>query len=507
MSKARMDRREFIKKSAATGLVLAGTSTLAGCGLGAGDKSVKWNEEADVVIIGSGFAGLAAALEAHDAGASVKVIEKMPTPGGNSIINGGDLAAAGSKMQEAMGIKDSPEVMLQDMLKAGLFLNHVEKAKIVAERSVEALEWCMNYLGTKFATVNFHGGHAVPRTHQAETGSGSDIVRPMLAKLKEKGVNVETNRKLVRIIQNEDGRVTGVEVLDGYKFGQEESGTPIFIKAKKAVILAAGGFSRDLEMRTIQDPKLDDKFDSTNHPGATGEALRAALKIGAMDVQLDWIQLGPWASPDEKGFGYVPHFCERLVGFAPMINPKTGKRFINETGNRKVRADAIIEIGVPVIHVADEYAAKRQVLPSSFEAGLKNGAIKKFDTLEQVAEHYEIPLQPFLAEIQRWNSMVLKRKDDDFGCMIFEDAKPMTTGPFYAARLWPKVHHCMGGLVTNTKGQVINQDFAPIKGLYAAGEITGGVHGAVRLGGCAVTDCIVNGRITGQEAAKEAPWS
>lgn len=276
MSKARMDRREFIKKSAATGLVLAGTATLAGCGLGAGDKSVKWNEEADVVIIGSGFAGLAAALEAHDAGASVKVIEKMPTPGGNSIINGGDLAAAGSKMQEAMGIKDSPEVMLQDMLKAGLFLNHVEKAKIVAERSVEALEWCMNYLGTKFATVNFHGGHAVPRTHQAETGSGSDIVRPMLAKLKEKGVNVETNRKLVRIIQNEDGRVTGVEVLDGYKFGQEESGTPIFIKAKKAVILAAGGFSRDLEMRTIQDPKLDDKFDSTNHPGATGEALRAA---------------------------------------------------------------------------------------------------------------------------------------------------------------------------------------------------------------------------------------
>ena len=100
-----------------------------------------------------------------------------------------------------------------------------------------------------------------------------------------------------------------------------------------------------------------------------------------------------------------------------------------------------------------------------------------------------------------------KGQDDDFGCMIFPDAKPMTTGPFYAARLWPKVHHCMGGLVTNTQCQVINQDFEPIKGLYAAGEITGGVHGAVRLGGCAVTDCIVNGRIAGQEAAKEEAWS
>src|SRR5690606_8179826 len=117
------------------------------------------------------------------------------------------------------------------------------------------------------------------------------------------------------------------------------------------------------------------------------------------------------------------------------------------TGNRKVRADAILEIGEPVIHVADEYAARKQVIPSSFEGGLRNGSIKQFDTLEQVAEHYNIPLQPFLEEIQRWNSIVEKGQDDDFGCMIFPDAKPMTTGPFYAARLWPKVHHCMGGLV------------------------------------------------------------
>lgn len=507
MSATGMNRREFIKKTAATGLVLAGTATLAGCGLGSGGESIKWSEEADIVIIGSGFAGLAAALEATEAGAKVKIIEKMPTPGGNSIINGGDMAAAGSKMQAEMGIEDSPELMLEDMLKAGLYLNHPEKVKLVAERSVEALEWVMNYVGTKFVTVNYHGGHSVPRTHQAETGSGGDIVRPMLDKLKEKGIEVETNRKMVRLIQNEEGRVIGVEVLDKYKFGQEDSGTPVFIKAQKAVILAAGGFSQDLQMRMIHDPKLTDKLDSTNHLGATGEVLRAAMKIGAMDVQLDWIQLGPWASPDEKGFGYVPHFCERLVGYAPMINPKTGKRFINETGNRKVRADAILEIGEPVIHVADEYAARKQVIPSSFEGGLRNGSIKQFDTLEQVAEHYNIPLQPFLEEIQRWNSIVEKGQDDDFGCMIFPDAKPMTTGPFYAARLWPKVHHCMGGLVTNTQCQVINQDFEPIKGLYAAGEITGGVHGAVRLGGCAVTDCIVNGRIAGQEAAKEEAWS
>jgi len=231
------------------------------------------------------------------------------------------------------------------------------------------------------------------------------------------------------------------------------------------------------------------------------------LKHEAMDVHLDWIQLGPWTSPDEKGFGYVPQFVERLVGFAPMINVKTGKRFIMETGNRKVRADALIELGEPSIHVADEYAVKRQILPQILEGAMKNGSIKQYATLEEVAKAYNIPVEPFVAEIKRWNSFVVKGKDDDFNTMIMEGAKPTQQAPFYVTRLWPKVHHTMGGVVTNIKCQVIDQDFEPIKGLYAAGEVTGGIHGAVRLGGVACTDCIVNGRISGQEAAKEQAWS
>jgi flavocytochrome c len=499
-------RRDFLKGIATAGLAVAGVTALAGCGPKT-TEGIKWNEEADVVVIGSGFAGLAAAIEAKNAGATVKVIEKMPTPGGNSIINGGDFAAAGTAMQKEQGVEDSPELMLQDMLKAGLYLNHVDKARIVCEQSKDALEWAINYLGAKFARLTYHGGHSVPRTHQTESASGSEVVTKMLAKLKELGVNVELRRKFVRFIQNEEGRVIGIEVRDGYKFGDEKSGTPVFIKAKKAVVLASGGFSQDVKMRTIHDPRLTEEFESTNQPGATGEALREALKIGAMDVHMDWIQLGPWASPDEKGFGYVPLFSERVIGYGPIINPKTGKRFVNETGNRKERADAIILIGVPVIHIADSYAVEKQVVPSTLEAGLKNGAIKKYNTLEEVAKTYNIPLQPFLAEIARWNSFVTKGKDDDFNCKIGKDAKPLGTPPFYVVRLWPKVHHCMGGLVTNTKAQVLNQDFEPIKGLYAAGEVMGGTHGAVRLGGVAMADCIVFGRIAGKEAANEEPWA
>lgn len=513
MSKEAVGRRQFLKKMALAGVSLASAGALVGCSqqtakTAAPAGGIEWKEETDVIVIGSGFAGLSAALEVAEAGSKVMILEKMPVSGGNSTINGGDMCCAGTKMQAAAGIKDSPDLMFKDMLKAGGNLNNIEKARQVAEKSNETLEWCQNYLGMKFREkLNYHGGHSVLRAHQSIEASGSGYIKAMLAKLKEKGISVTNNRKLVRLIENADKRIIGVEIRDNYKFGDENSGTTILIKAKKAVIMASGGFSRDIKMRTVHEPRLTDKFESTNHPGATGEALRETLKHQAMDVHLDWIQLGPWTSPDEKGFGFVPQFCERLVGFSPMINVKTGKRFIMETGNRKVRADAMIELGEFSIIFGDEYAVKRQILPEILEGAMKNGSIKQFATLEELAKAYNIPVEPFLAEIKRWNSFVVKGKDDDFNTMIMEGAKPTEQGPFYASKLWPKVHHTMGGVVTNLNSQVINQDFEPIKGLYAAGEVTGGIHGAVRLGGVACTDCIVNGRISGKEAAKEQAWS
>lgn len=514
MTQKAVDRRQFLKTMALAGVSIAGMGTLAGCSAGATNPTPQpaqagpeWKEEIDVVVIGSGFAGLAAALEVLEAGSQVIILEKMPVSGGNSAINGGDMCCANTKMQKAAGVEDSVELMVADMLKAGGNINHVDKATLVAEKSNEALEWCQNYLGMKFREkLNYHGGHSVLRAHQSEEASGSGYIKAMLAKLEGKGISVSNNRKFVRFIENDEKRIIGVEVLDSYKYGNGSSGTPMLIKARKAVIIASGGFSQDIRMRTIHDPRITDKFSSTNHLGAMGEALREALKHEAMDVHMDWIQLGPWTSPDEKGFGYVPQFVERLVGFAPMIDVKTGKWFIMESGNRKVRADAIIALGEPGIHVADEYAVKLQILPQILEGAMGNGSIKKYDTLEEVAKAYNVPVEPFLAEIKRWNSFVLEGKDDDFNCMIMEGAKPTEQGSFYVTRMWPKVHHTMGGLMTNLQTQVINQDFEPIKGLYAAGEVTGGIHGAVRLGGVACTDCIVNGRISGQEAAKAEAW-
>jgi len=506
-----LTRRSFLKSAggvaAVAGMAAGGVAVAARDGAAAaGSMPRKWNETYDVVVIGSGFAGLAAAIEAKNAGASVVVIEKMPVYGGNSIINGGDFCAPATRLQKAAGVQDSPDLMYNDIMKAGLYLNNPGLARTLADHAGEALEWCEDYVGAKFTRLNFHGGHSVKRANQTVNASGSELVSKMLGKAQALGVEVQTRTKMERMIANKDGRIVGIEVRTGYKYPDERSGKAAYIKARKAVILTSGGFSNDIALRRIQDPRLTEKFESTNQPGATGEALLAACMAGAMDVQMDWIQLGPWTSPDEKGFGHVPLFCERLVGYGPMIDPVKGKRFFKETGNRKERADAIILLGHPVIIMGDSYAVPKQVFPRALEKGLQNGAIKKFDSLEALAKNYNIPLEVFQQEITRWNSFAEKKKDDDFDCMIFPDAKPTATAPFYAARLWPKVHHTMGGLVIDKNAQVFGFDLKPLKGLYAAGEVTGGIHGAVRLGGVAMADCIVFGRIAGKNAAKETAW-
>jgi len=507
-----LTRRDFLRT---TGGATAGVGLVAG-GLVLSPKQAeaakipqKWDQEYDVVVIGSGFAGLAAAIEAKRAGSSVVVLEKMPTPGGNSIINGGVISAAGSPLQEKAGIKDSPELLYKDMLKAGLNLNHPELARIAAEKSNEVVQWTINELGVKYHEKLVHmGGHAVPRAYSTEHRSGGDIVRAELAKLKEMGVEVKTKQMLTRLFKDKDGRVKGVEIREGYKFPDANSGALKAIKAKKAVVLATGGFSNDIIFRTIQNPMLTKDVDSTNHPGATAEALLEALRIGATPVQISWIQLGPWTSPDEKGFGAAPRFVQGVASaYGVWVDPATGKRFVNELADRKIRADAILKTGHPCITIGDAEGAKISGREDFIEKMMAKGVIKKFASLEELAAAYNIPFKPFKETIDNYNSYVAKGKDEELGRYMAKDAKPLIHPPFYACRAWPKVHHTMGGVQINTKAQVVNLEHKSIAGLYAAGEVSGGVHGAVRLGSCAIVDCLVFGRIAGQSAAAEQPWA
>jgi len=463
----------------------------------------KWDEIADVVIIGSGFAGLAAAIEAKKAGSSVIVIEKRKVRGGNSMISGGVVAAAGSPLQKRKGVEDSPELLLQDMLKAGLYLNYPDLVRIVAEKSNEIVQWMINYLGVKYDdTLTQWGGHSVPRSYTTYNKSGAAIIHRQLAKLKNLGVEVKTRRLLTKLLRDRNGRVKGIEIRDSYMFPNKNSGAIKYIRANKAVVLTTGGFGNDVLFRTTQDPRLNEHMDSTNQPGATAEALIEAMNIGAMPVHLSLIQLGPWACPDEKGFGIGPWFAQTVTfQYGVLINPKTGKRFMNEMSDRKIRADAIIETGCICIGIADEISAK---IRSDFMPRLlKRGIVKKFKTLEDLAFEYGMPFKPLKETIDEYNAYILDREDKEFGKYIPKDAETLTHAPFYAIRVWPKVHHTMGGVRINTKAQVIGLDYQPTKGLYAAGEVVGGVHGACRLGGCAIVDCLVFGRIAGRNAASD----
>lgn len=182
------------------------------------------------------------------------------------------------------------------------------------------------------------------------------------------------------------------------------------------------------------------------------------------------------------------------------MDPKTGRRFVNETGNRKVRSDAIIATGHPaVILVSEENAG--HVPPSTIKAGMENGSIRHFANLDELAKFYGINAESLKASVTRWNEAVAAKKDPDFNAKIFRDTKE-NKGVFYACRLWPRVHYCMGGLAINPKAEVINTDLNVIPGLYAAGEVAGGVHGMVRLGTVSIADCVVFGRVAGRNAAQ-----
>lgn len=502
-----LTRRNFLRSSAVSAAAIAGVGASHAAEL---PKGAEWNETCSLLVIGTGFAGLGAALESHYLGMKdILVVDKMPSAGGNSIINGGAIAAAGTDMQAKAGIKDNADLLYSDILKAGGGIAHANLARRIADESVSNYEWLRDEVGVNFKAVTYHGGHSVPRSHAVQENTGAGFINPMLAKCKEFGIKIQLRTIVDDLIVNDKGCVVGVKARINHRFNRPDSGKVVYIRATKGVLIASGGFSQNVRMRTSHDPRLTKEFTSTNHPGATGEMIQEAQQVGANTIHMDWIQLGPWTSPDENGFGLAPLAVESMVGYGPMINPKTSKRFIKETGNRKVRADAIVAIGAPAVIFTNEQNFMNKVVGKNmkqeqFEQALKNGVIRKFDDLKSLAEFYKLDYSVLEKETEKFNGYMKAKKDPEFDCMFFDDGVPNEKGPFYAIRLWPRVHHTMGGIEINEQAQVLNIKGEPISGLYAAGEATGGVHGMVRLGTVAVADCIIFGRIAARTANKWA---
>jgi flavocytochrome c len=461
------------------------------------EKEIQWNEQVDVLVVGSGFAGLTAAIEAGESGKNVVVIEKMKSVGGNSIISDGGIAAPNTKLQKKWGIEDSEQMMYDDMLKAGLGLNHPKLLHTVVSNARSAFEWTIDALNVPYLDrVDIFGGHGVARCYTPEGVTGRSILKKMLKKMDELGISILCSTFFRSIITDEQGYVIGGSLLKEYDY-KTDTGSLANIRTSRGIILASGGYGADIAFRSIQDPRLDEKIQTTNKPFATAEVLKSALNIGAASVQLSQIQLGAWSSPDEHGFGHGPLFADYILfQYGVMVDPHTGKRFVNELGDRKQSSDVILRIGHPCIGIADSKAVK--YAGWDITKAIQKGVVKTFDSMDNLAAFYNINIQALKASINRYNGFIQKGIDDDFQKPIVDEASPIEKAPFYAMRLWPKVHFTMGGLSINERAQVLDFNGNTIDGLYAAGEVVGGVHGASRLGSCAITECIVFGRIAGQ---------
>lgn len=508
-----MSRRDMLKM----GMVGAGALALSSVNASASalnEKDVKFDEEWDVIIIGSGFAGLAAGLTAAKKGNKVLILEKMGRIGGNSVINGGGMSVPMNPVQAKTGIKDSKELFMADCLKAGLGINHPELLETLADRGMDAFNFLVeNGVQFKMDHCAHFGGHTVARSMLTTNDSGSGYIQPMLERFeKADGCKLARRTKFDDFVLDDKGRVVGVVVREEYKFDdklysddlENTSGTKKTLKAKKGVVLAAGGFCRDKIYRKLQDPRIPDSVDSTNHAGATAGVLLKAFELGAYPVQVDWIQFGPWASPDEKGFGTAPILTQQgTFKYGIAVDVRTGKRFMNELADRKTRADAEFKIlrekpdAFPITFADDK--CFRDLSPEVVQKGMASGKLVGVcKSIDEIASKYGVPADALKESVKKYNEGV-KAKKDEFGKQESALFEINEAGPFYVIRLSPKPHHTMGGLKINTKAQVLSSKTnKPIDGLYAAGEITGGTHGASRLGTVAITDCIVFGMIAGE---------
>lgn len=509
-------RRGFLKSAvAASGAIMAAAAANAGIPASA-VKS--YEEEFDVVIIGSGFAGMACALKAGRAGLRVLMLEKMSVVGGNSAICGGNVACPCNPVQKAQGIKDSKELFIEDCLRDGLGINHTNLLATIADRCNDTIKMVVD-CGCEFVPNHmlFEGGHSVPRSYEIKAGSGSGYIRPMHAELKKiKNVVIRTRAKFDDFIVSDDkSEVLGVTYRSGYRFNnklvcddlENKTGKSHTVRAKLGVMLAAGGFSRDIWFRQIQDPRVVPSTDSTNQPGATAGVLIKALGIGAAPVQLCWLQFLPYCNPNEKGFGVSVNFTNHAcMDFGIVVDRKTGKRFMDEHAGRKIKSDALFNVigkdeNYPIAIASEEIV--KAINPSFVKLPIEMGTVKKFNTLEELADYFKINKAPFLEQVERFNGFVAKQEDPEFHRILkFQNGLNLAKGPYYGIEVAPKIHHTMGGVMINPDSQVISATtHAPIKGLYAGGEITGGVHGASRLGTVAVIDALTFGMIAGEHFA------
>lgn len=525
-----------IKEAAAAALTAAGLNpddykTAVEKDAAAEDSTV----DADVVVVGAGGAGMTAAITAAGEGKSVVVLESQSMVGGNSVRATGGMNAAKTVYQdenefgESAGVEktlktaaekyadnetitalaktvseqwaayqanptgyfDSVELMELDTMIGGKGINDPELVETLCANSADAIDWLDEH-GITLHNVSSFGGASVKRIHRPVNAEGKTVsvgsyMIPLLQENCEKaGVKMMLDTTATEILTDANGAAVGVKATGA-------SGETVTVNAK-AVVLATGGFGANLDMVVKYKPELKG-FMTTNAPGIQGQGIEMAQAIGAATVDMDQIQIHPTVEANTAAL-----ITEGLRGDGAILINEEGKRFIDEVGTRDVVSAAeIAQTGSYSWLVVDQAMVDAS---SVIQGYIKKGYTVTGATYEELGKAMGVDAAAFAETMEKWNGYVEAKNDPDFGRTSF--ANKLDTAPYYAIKVTAGVHHTMGGLKINANTEVLNEKGEVIPGLFAAGEVTGGVHGANRLGGNAVADFTVFGRIAGAAASDYA---
>ena len=525
-----------IKEAAAAALTAAGLNpddykTAVEKDAAAEDSTV----DADVVVVGAGGAGMTAAITAAAEGKSVVILESQSMVGGNSVRATGGMNAGKTVYQdenefgESAGVEktlktaaekyadnetitalaktvseqwaayqanptgyfDSVELMELDTMIGGKGINDPELVETLCANSADAIDWLDEH-GITLHNVSSFGGASVKRIHRPVNAEGKTVsvgsyMIPLLQENCEKaGVKMMLDTTATEILTDANGAAVGVKATGA-------SGETVTVNAK-AVVLATGGFGANLDMVVKYKPELKG-FMTTNAPGIQGQGIEMAQAIGAATVDMDQIQIHPTVEANTAAL-----ITEGLRGDGAILINEEGQRFIDEVGTRDVVSAAeIAQTGSYSWLVVDQAMVDAS---SVIQGYIKKGYTVTGATYEELGKAMGVDAAAFAETMEKWNGYVEAKNDPDFGRTSF--ANPLNTAPYYAVKVTAGVHHTMGGLKINANTEVLNEKGEVIPGLFAAGEVTGGVHGANRLGGNAVADFTVFGRIAGAAASDYA---
>lgn len=490
---------------------------------------------ADLIIVGAGGAGLSAAVTAKDLGVkNVLVLEKMPVIGGNTLRCASAFNAADPDRQKALpmtetlkeavvkAISEKPvseehaklmadvKAKYEAYLKSGsktLFdcpewhalqtynggdkVGHIPLIRQYSNNVLDTLHWMQSKESPVMDRVSQGAGALWQRTHQLDAPAGLGLIDPLYQSAVKQGVNFKLGMRVQDLILNDKGRVIGVTATD--KVGNKYEFT-----SKDGVILATGGYSQNKEMRQKSAPHLTPEMVSTNQPGATGDGIVIATRHGADTTGMNYVQVYPLATP---GTGALQGRARKMSGLDDVIDVnKNGERFVKEDARRDEFVAAIKKQPGGVVYDINDSSIVKPL--NSFNEDVETlvsiGRIYKADSLADLAKQLGMPADKLEATVAEFNKMVEAKNDPKFGRKLFD--RPIVKPPFYATPRAPSIHHTMGGLQISTNAQVLDKKGKPIPGLYAAGEVTGGIHGSNRLGGNATADVLTFGRIAAKSA-------